>query len=131
MRQSLGLVSFVVRDDGEAVRWFVDVLGFALVEDTELSDENKRWAVVRRTGSDNGCDLLLARASTPGQVARIGSQTGGRVFLFLVTDDVGRDYDVYRSRGVTFVREPARMPYGTVAVFEDLHGNRWDLLERG
>lgn len=130
MRQSLGLVSFVVRDYGEAVRWFVDVLGFALVEDTELSDENKRWVVVRPTGSDNGCDLLLARASTPEQVARIGSQTGGRVCLFLVTDDVRRDYDVYRSRGVTFVREPARMPYGTVAVFEDLYGNRWDLLER-
>ncbi len=126
MPPSLGRVSLVVRDYDEAIAFFVGVLGFDLVEDTELLAERKRWVVVAPPGG--GAQLLLARASTPEQAARIGDQTGGRVFLFLDTDDFRRDYERYRARGVEFVRPPRREDYGTVAVFKDLYGNLWDLI---
>lgn len=127
MKQSLGLVSLVVRDYDEAIGFFVDVLGFELVEDTFIPEQDKRWVVVSPPGATES-RLLLARASTPEQASRIGTQTGGRVFLFLHTDDFQRDYDRYRARGVEFVREPRAEAYGTVAVFRDLYGNLWDLI---
>ena len=128
MRQSLALVSLVVRDYDEAIAFFVGTLGFALVEDTYVPEQDKRWVVVAPPGG-GGARLLLARATTAEQESRIGDQTGGRVFLFLHTDDFARDYEAYKAKGVRFVREPRREPYGTVAVFEDLYGNRWDLLQ--
>lgn len=128
MRQSLSLVSLVVRDYDEASGFFVGKLGFVLIEDSFVPEQNKRWVVVGPPGGD-GCRLLLARASTPDQEARIGSQTGGRVFLFLSTDNFQRDYDAYRAKGVVFVREPQEQPYGTVAVFQDLYDNLWDLVQ--
>ena len=127
MRQSLGLISLLVRDYDEAIAFFVGVLGFDLVEDSDRPEERKRWVVVAPPGAP-GARLLLARASTPEQVARIGDQTGGRVFLFLHTDDFRRDYTRYRASGVEFVRPPRREAYGTVAVFRDLYGNLWDLI---
>lgn len=126
--QSLGLVSLVVRDYDEALAFFVGTLGFTLVEDRDVPEQAKRWVVVSPPGG-SGARLLLARASSPEQESRIGNQTGGRVFLFLYTDDFWRDYEAYRSRGVVFMREPKDEPYGTVAVFRDLHGNLWDLVE--
>lgn len=128
VKQSLGLVSLVVRDYDEAIAFFVGTLGFRLVEDTEVPEQSKRWVVVSPPGASE-CQLLLARASSLEQEACIGAQTGGRVFLFLYTDDFWRDYASFRSRGVQFVREPKREPYGTVAVFRDLYGNMWDLLQ--
>jgi catechol 2,3-dioxygenase-like lactoylglutathione lyase family enzyme len=128
MKQSLGLVSLVVRDYDEAIAFFVDTLGFRLVEDTPVPEQSKRWVVVAPPGAGE-CHLLLARASSEDQESRIGGQTGGRVFLFLYTDDFWRDYAAYKSKGVVFVREPKQEPYGTVAVFLDLCGNMWDLLE--
>ena len=128
MKQTLGLLSLVVRDYDEAIAFYVGVLGFTLVEDSFIPEQNKRWVVVAPAGS-TGTRLLLARASSEEQVARIGNQTGGRVFLFLHTDDFARDYQRYRAKGVIFVREPREEPYGTVAVFEDLYGNLWDLLQ--
>ncbi len=128
MKQSLALVSLVVRDYDEALRFFVGQLGFALVEDSYVAAQDKRWVVVAPPGA-GGCRLLLARASTPGQQARIGDQTGGRVFLFLATDDFWRDYENYRAKGVEFVRPPREESYGTVAVFRDLYGNLWDLVQ--
>jgi catechol 2,3-dioxygenase-like lactoylglutathione lyase family enzyme len=128
MKQSLGLVSIVVRDYDEALAFYVGVLGFALIEDTFIAEQNKRWVVVSPAGS-TGSRLLLARASTAEQRTRIGNQTGGRVFLFLYTDDLARDHRDYEARGVVFVREPRDEPYGSVAVFEDLYGNLWDLLQ--
>ena len=128
MRQSLGLVSLVVRDYDEALAFFVGKLGFKLVEDSFVSEQNKRWVVVTPPGAGES-RLLLARASTPEQVSRIGSQTGGRVFLFLYTDDFRRDYERYQAAGVEFVRPPWNEPYGTVAVFKDLCGNLWDLVQ--
>ena len=128
MRRSLGLVSLVVRDYDEAIAFYVGALGFALVEDTPVPEQKKRWVVVAPPGSQ--ARLLLARAASPEQETRIGNQTGGRVFLFLYTDDFERDYDAFRAKGVTFVREPKREPYGTVAVFADLYGNLWDLVQR-
>ena len=122
----LGLATLVVRDYDEAIAFFVDVLGFRLVEDRDVPAQGKRWVVVAPEG---GAGLLLARASTPEQASRIGDQTGGRVGFFLETDDFARDFATYRARGVEFVREPTTEPYGTVAVFLDLYGNRWDLLE--
>ena len=119
--------SLLVRDYDEAIEYFTARLGFRLVEDTQLS-ETKRWVVVA-PGSDSGCRLLLARAVNEAQASRIGDQTGGRVFLFLETDDFWRDFRAYESRGVKFVRPPAEEPFGTVAVFEDLYGNLWDLIE--
>lgn len=128
MKQSIALVALVVRDYDEALRFFVGTLGFALVEDRCMPEQDKRWVVVAPPGS-NGCRLLLARASSAEQESRIGAQTGGRVFLFLYTDDFWRDYELYRARGVQFVRPPKDEPYGTVAVFLDLYGNMWDLVQ--
>jgi len=127
--QTIGLIALVVRDYDEAIRFYVDVLGFSLVEDRFVPEQNKRWVVVAPPGS-SGTSLLLARAVGDEQSSRIGNQTGGRVFLFLYTDDFQRDYEAYRAAGVVFVREPHEENYGTVAVFEDLYGNRWDLIER-
>ena len=123
----IAMVSLVVRDYDEALDFFVGKLGFGLVEDSPVPEQNKRWVVVAPPGSDS--HLLLARAAHDDQVARIGNQTGGRVFLFLYTDDFWRDFAVFRTRGIEFVREPKDEPYGTVAVFRDLYGNLWDLLE--
>jgi catechol 2,3-dioxygenase-like lactoylglutathione lyase family enzyme len=128
MKQSLGLVSLVVRDYDEALSFYVGTLGFRLVEDTFVPVQSKRWVVVAPPGATES-RLLLAQASTPEQASRIGSQTGGRVFLFLYTDDFWRDYESYKSKGVVFVREPKEEAYGTVAVFLDLYGNMWDLLQ--
>lgn len=129
MRQTLALVSLVVREYDEALAFFVGKLGFVLIEDTYIPEQDKRWVVVAPPGGDVGARLLLARASTDDQAARIGSQTGGRVFLFLYTDDLTRDVARYKAAGVTFVREPYDQPYGAVAVFKDLYGNLWDLLQ--
>ncbi len=128
MKQSLGLVSLVVGDYDEALEFFVGKLGFELVEDTYVPEQSKRWVVVSPPGATES-RLLLARASSAEQVSRIGAQTGGRVFLFLHTDDFWRDYERYKARGVEFVRPPMQESYGTVAVFTDLYGNMWDLLQ--
>ena len=128
MNQALGLVSLVVREYDEAIAFYVGSLGFTLVEDTFVPEQNKRWVVVAPSGSMES-RLLLAQAASPEQAARIGNQTGGRVFLFLYTDSFERDYRAYTAKGVRFVREPKEEPYGRVAVFEDLYGNLWDLLE--
>ena len=127
MTQHLGLVSIVVRDYDEAIDFYVNQLGFRLVEDSPLPGQDKRWVVVAPDGSGQA-KLLLARADGPDQLARVGNQTGGRVFLFLHTDDCERDYQQYKSAGVVFVRGPVVEPYGTVAVFSDLYGNLWDLI---
>jgi catechol 2,3-dioxygenase-like lactoylglutathione lyase family enzyme len=126
--RQIGLVALVVRDYDEALAWYTGVLGFAVVEDTPLAG-GKRWVVVAPPRSA-GARLLLARAATPRQVDRIGDQTGGRVFLFLYTDDFARDHAALVAHGVTFAEGPRREAYGMVAVFEDLYGNRWDLVER-
>jgi catechol 2,3-dioxygenase-like lactoylglutathione lyase family enzyme len=128
MPQFLGLVSVVVRDYDEAIAFYVQKLGFTLVEDTYQPAQNKRWVVVSPPGAKE-CHVLLARAANDHQTTRVGDQTGGRVFLFLYTDDFWRDFNAYESRGVRFIREPKAEPYGTVAVFEDLHGNQWDLIQ--
>jgi catechol 2,3-dioxygenase-like lactoylglutathione lyase family enzyme len=128
MKQHLGLVSLVVRDYEEALAFYVGKLGFVMVEDSPVPEQHKRWVVVSPPGASES-RLLLARASSPEQDARIGAQTGGRVFLFLYTDDFRRDYDRYRAAGVEFVRPPKKEPYGTVAVFKDLYGNLWDLVQ--
>jgi catechol 2,3-dioxygenase-like lactoylglutathione lyase family enzyme len=128
MRQTLGHVALVVRDYDEALACYTRTLNFTVVEDTRLSEE-KRWVLVAPPGSE-GTTLLLSRAATPEQASRIGNQTGGRVFLFLRTDDFWRDYKEMTDRKVRFVRPPKEEPYGTVAVFEDLRGNLWDLLQR-
>ncbi len=129
MNQSLGLVSFVVREYDEALAFFVGKLGFELVEDSFVPEQAKRWVVVKPPGVGQGAQILLARASNPEQAARIGSQTGGRVFLFLYTDDFWRDYARFKTQDIEFVRDPAEQPYGTVAVFKDLYGNLWDLVQ--
>jgi catechol 2,3-dioxygenase-like lactoylglutathione lyase family enzyme len=128
-RQRLALVAIVVRDYDEAIAWYTGTLGFRLVEDTYQPAQDKRWVVVAPPGDEAGTQLLLARASSAEQAATVGRQTGGRVFLFLYTDDFRRDHALYTARGVRFVREPLVQPYGTVAVFEDLYGNLWDLVE--
>ena len=127
MKQSLGLVSLVVREYDEAIGFFVGVLGFTLVEDTPVPEQGKRWVVVAPPGAAES-RLLLARASGDEQTLHIGNQTGGRVFLFLHTDDFMRDYRAYKEKGVEFVRGPNEEAYGTVAVFKDLYGNLWDLI---
>lgn len=127
-QQHLALVSIVVRDYDEAIGFYVHTLGFELIEDSFVPEQNKRWVVVAPPGARES-RLLLARASNEAQTSRIGNQTGGRVFLFLYTDDFWRDYEDYQAKGVRFVREPKEEPYGTVAVFEDLYGNWWDLLQ--
>ena len=128
MRQSLGLVALVVRDYDEALAFFVGKLGFQLVEDQLIPEQGKRWVVITPPGATES-RLLLARASTPEQESRIGGQTGGRVFLFLHTDNFWRDFEHYKAQGIVFAREPKVEPYGTVAVFKDLYGNLWDLVE--
>jgi catechol 2,3-dioxygenase-like lactoylglutathione lyase family enzyme len=128
MHQSIIHVALVVRDYDEAIDFYCRKLHFTLVEDTYQPEQDKCWVVVAPPGSQ-GTALLLARASTPEQEAFIGRQTGGRVFLFLSTDAFWRDYDEMRSLGIRFVREPKQAPYGTVAVFEDLYGNLWDLIQ--
>lgn len=128
MPQSLALIALVVRDYDEAIEFYTNTLGFELVEDTPVPEQHKRWVVVAPPGS-HGTRVLLARAANDEQASRIGNQTGGRVFLFLETDDFNRDYRTYVNRGVNFVRPPRQFPYGTVAVFEDLYGNRWDLIQ--
>ena len=128
MKQSIATVALVVRDYDEALAFYVGTLGFTLIEDTTIPAQDKRWVTVAPPGS-TGPLLLLARAVGEEQSSRIGNQTGGRVFLFLYTDDFWRDYDAYRSKGVVFVREPREESYGTVAVFADLYGTLWDLLQ--
>jgi catechol 2,3-dioxygenase-like lactoylglutathione lyase family enzyme len=129
MQQSLIHVALVVREYDEAIDFFCHKMHFRLVEDTYQPEQDKRWVVVAPPGSD-GTNLLLARASTPEQQAAIGKQTGGRVFLFLSTDDFWRDYNEMGEAGIRFVRPPTEQSYGTVAVFEDLYGNMWDLIQR-
>lgn len=128
MPQSIAHIALVVRDYDEAIAFFTQKLDFTLVEDTFQPEQNKRWVVVAPPGS-HGTSLLLARAATPEQSAFIGNQAGGRVFLFLQTDDFWRDHRTMVERGITFVREPKKAEYGTVAVFLDLYGNRWDLVQ--
>ena len=128
MKQSIGQLALVVRDYDEAISFYVDTLGFSLVEDTYIAEQDKRWVVVAPPGAIES-RLLLARAVNDEQASRIGDQTGGRVFLFLFTDDFWRDFEAYTAKGVVFVREPKQETYGTVAVFKDLYGNLWDLLQ--
>ena len=128
MQQAIGLVALVVREYDEALDFYVGTLGFTLVEDTSIAEQDKRWVVVAPPGSSES-RLLLARASGEEQASRIGNQTGGRVFLFLYTDDFWRDFHAYKAKGIVFVREPKEEGYGTVAVFKDLYGNLWDLVE--
>jgi catechol 2,3-dioxygenase-like lactoylglutathione lyase family enzyme len=128
VKQTILHAALVVRDYDEAIEFFCGKLGFELVEDTYQPEQDKRWVLVAPPGS-SGTSILLARASTSEQEAFVGRQTGGRVFLFLGTDDFWKDYHEMRSKGITFVREPKQADYGTVAVFEDLYGNLWDLVE--
>ena len=128
MRQSIVHIALVVRDYDEAIEFYTKKLRFTLVEDTYQPEQDKRWVVIAPPGSI-GTTLLLARASKPEQESFVGNQTGGRVFLFLNTDDFWRDYNDMVSEGIKFVREPRKEDYGTVAVFEDLYGNLWDLLQ--
>ena len=132
MRQHLHAIALVVRDYDEAIHYYTKVLGFELLEDTDMSQGangqvGKRWVRVRPRGATETC-FLLAKAATPEQSASIGNQTGGRVFLFLHTDDFWRDYHAMSAHGVTWIRPPSRESYGTVAVFVDLYGNKWDLI---
>jgi catechol 2,3-dioxygenase-like lactoylglutathione lyase family enzyme len=130
MCQSLAHIALIVRDYDEAIAWFTGMLGFTLVADEHQAEQDKRWVLVAPPGAGEGAaTLLLARASTPEQEAFIGNQAGGRVFLFLATDDFRRDHRDLTAKGVRFVRPPAEQPYGTVAVFEDLYGNLWDLVQ--
>lgn len=128
MQQSIAHVALVVKDYDESIAFFTKKLNFTLVEDTYQPEQDKRWVVVAPPGS-SGTSLLLARASNSEQETFIGKQSGGRVFLFLATDDFWRDYNDMIAKDIHFVREPKTTDYGTVAVFEDLYGNLWDLLE--
>jgi len=127
MSRRIGALTLVVRDYDEAIAWYRDVAGFVLVEDTDMGG-GKRWVTV--APSADGPLLLLAKASTPDQAARVGDQTGGRVGFFLHTDDFDADHARMKAAGVRFLEAPRREPYGSVAVFEDLYGNKWDLLEQ-
>ena len=127
MKQHIAHIALVVDDYDEAIQFYTKKLNFTLKEDTVLS-ETKRWVIVTPPGSD-GCSLLLAKAANDEQKVRVGNQTGGRVFLFLHTDDLQRDYQNMKEQGISFVREPAIEEWGTVAVFKDLYGNLWDLIE--
>ncbi len=129
MAQSIHSVTLLVRDYDEAIAYFTGCLGFDLLEDTPLG-QGKRWVLVAPAGG-TGAALLLARATTPAQHSRVGDQVGGRVSFFLRTDDFWRDYHALRSRGVRFVEEPRQEEFGTVAVFLDLYGNKWDLVQKG
>lgn len=128
MNQSIRLVTILVRDYDEALGFYIGTLGFRLIEDTPVPAQQKRWVVVAPAGSSSS-HLLLARAVGDEQFSRIGNQTGGRVFLFLYTDDFWQDFRSFQAKGIVFVREPREEPYGTVAVFKDLYGNLWDLLQ--
>ncbi len=128
MKQAITHVALVVRDYDEAIDFYVNRLNFTLIEDTYQPEQDKRWVVVAPPG-DSGTTLLLARASKPEQETFIGNQTGGRVFLFLNTDDFWRDYNAMKEKGIRFIRDPKQADYGMVAVFEDLYGNLWDLLQ--
>jgi len=128
MKQSIVHIALVVRDYDEAISFYTEKLKFELIEDTYQPEQDKRWVVVAPAGS-NGATILLARASKPEQENFIGNQSGGRVFLFLNTDDFWRDYNEMVSNGIKFIRKPKKAEYGMVAVFEDLYGNLWDLLE--
>lgn len=128
MKQSIVHIALVVRDYDEAIDFYVNTLGFELLDDTWQPEQDKRWVVVAPPGG-GGTTILLARASGPEQEAFIGNQAGGRVFLFLNTDDFWRDYERLKAKGVRIVREPKRQDYGMVAVFADLYGNLWDLLQ--
>jgi catechol 2,3-dioxygenase-like lactoylglutathione lyase family enzyme len=127
MGREIGAVTLLVRDYDEAIRFYADRLGFEVIEDTVLADA-RRWVLLAPAGS-RGTRLLLAKAASPEQASRIGNQTGGRVFLFLHSDDFRRDHEAMRAKGVVFLEEPREEDYGIVAVFEDLYGNRWDLLQ--
>jgi catechol 2,3-dioxygenase-like lactoylglutathione lyase family enzyme len=135
MQRTIGAISLLVRDYDEAISFYVGKLGFTLIEDTDMGG-GKRWILVSprdsaetlRSNSGQAC-LLLAKAASPEQGSRIGNQTGGRVFLFLHTDDFRRDYEALKANGVRILEEPRNQSYGTVVVFEDLYGNKWDLLE--
>lgn len=129
MKQQLASIAIVVKDYDEAIAFYTTQLGFDLIEDTVLS-ETKRWVLVAPKNS-GGCKLLLAKAATEEQQTRIGNQTGGRVFLFLHTDDFWRDFNDYTAKGIVFVRPPSKEEYGTVAVFKDIYGNLWDLIGPG
>ena len=126
MKRKIAQFALVVADYEEAIAYFTNVLNFVLIEDTILSD-TKRWVLVAPL-IDSDCKILLAKAATDEQKAHIGNQTGGRVFLFLNTDDFYRDYNNLKAKGVEFVREPSNEAYGTVAVFKDMYGNLWDLI---
>lgn len=126
MTASVATVTVLVRDYDEARDWYIDKLGFTLIDDRDMGG-GKRWVVVAPRG--NGARLLLARAVKPEEIAQVGNQAGGRVFLFLVTDDFATDHAAMRARGVRFLEEPRHEPYGSVAVFEDLYGNKWDLIQ--
>ena len=128
MSQRIGSIAFLVRDYDEAIAFFVQQLRFDLLQDQPLGTEGKRWVRVAPSGG-KGTALLLARATTPGQQEQVGQQGGGRVFLFLQTDDFQRDYEGMKMRGVKFLEEPRAEPYGRVVVFADLYGNKWDLVE--
>ena len=128
MKQAIVHIALVVRDYDEAIDFYTNKLGFELVEDSYQPEQDKRWVVVSPPGS-TGVTLLLARASKPEQLPFVGDQAGGRVFLFLNTDDFWRDYRAMLAKGITFIREPKQAPYGMVAVFADLYGNQWDLLQ--
>jgi catechol 2,3-dioxygenase-like lactoylglutathione lyase family enzyme len=130
VRHSLAHVALIVRDYDEAIAWFCDKLGFTLVADEYQPDQDKRWVLVAPPGTaSDGASLLLARAANEDQARFVGNQSGGRVFLFLRTDDFARDHAAMLAKDVHFVREPKQAPYGTVAVFEDLYGNLWDLVQ--
>ena len=128
MKQTIGYVSLIVRDYDEAIEFYTKTLDFVLIEDTWIAVQNKRWVLLSPPGATE-TRLLMARAVGPEQESRIGNQAGGRVFLFLHTDDFWRDFRRYQERGVVFVREPKEESYGTVAVFQDLYGTLWDLLQ--
>lgn len=130
MTQYLAHVALVVADYDEAIAWFCEKLDFTLIIDEYQAEQDKRWVLIKPPGAGaQTTSILLARASNPEQIAFIGNQSGGRVFLFLATNDFARDHASFSERGVRFVRDPIKAPYGTVAVFEDLYGNRWDLIE--
>jgi catechol 2,3-dioxygenase-like lactoylglutathione lyase family enzyme len=130
MRRTLVHIALLVRDYDEAIAWYREKLGFTLVADEDQPAQDKRWVLIRPPGApEHAATLLLARASTPEQARFIGDQAGGRVFLFLATDDFDRDHDAMVAKGVTFIRPPALQPYGKVAVFLDLYGNKWDLVQ--
>jgi len=128
MRQTIGAISILVRDYNEAIGYYTKTLGFDLIEDTPLGSSRKRWVLVAPPGASE-CRLLLAQAMKPAEQTAVGNQSGGRVFLFLHTDNFWRDYHLFTTRGVHFIEQPREEDYGTVAVFIDIYGNRWDLLE--